>query len=124
MTDRPRRAPLTGRAADWNLALIWVVIVIGLLTAIGCVMFILDQSLTSYAICSTRDDGCNGGNAGWYSSMGMTLFGGFAAIIVSGAIGIRRHTRLTSVWYPVAGLGALILLTTVGYVILKTVTRT
>lgn len=41
-----------------------------------------------------------------------------------GAIGIRSHTRRTGVWYPVAGLGALLLLTAVGSVLLEWLTRT
>ncbi len=124
MTDRIRRAPLTGRAADWNLVLIWVITVIGLLTAIGCVGFVLNESLISYSTCAAREESCRGGDAGWYSSMGLTLFGGFAAVIVGGAISIRRHTRASSVWYPLAGLGGLILLTAVGYVLLKGLTGT
>jgi len=50
VTDGIRRAPLSNRAADWNLALIWVVIILGLLTAIGCVGFILNESLISYVL--------------------------------------------------------------------------
>ncbi|MDP4331970.1 hypothetical protein Q7F20_01155 [Curtobacterium sp. A7_M15] len=123
MTDRIRRTSLSNRAANWNLALIWVVIIIGLLTAIGCVGFILNESLTSYATCSVRDAGCRG-DAGWFSSMGLTLFGGFAAVITCGAIAIRHHTRRSGVLYPVAGLGGLLLLTAVGYVLLKALTGT
>ncbi|MGL3198619.1 MULTISPECIES: hypothetical protein [Curtobacterium] len=124
MTDRIRRSSLSNRAADWNLVLVWVVIVVGLLTAIVRVGFILDQAMTSYAICGPRDHGCNAGDVGWYSSMGLTLFGGFAAIILGGAIGIRRHTHRSAVLYPVAGLGGLLLLTAVGYVLLKALTGT
>ncbi|MFS2028558.1 MULTISPECIES: hypothetical protein [unclassified Curtobacterium] len=124
MTDRIRRASLSNGAADWNLVLIWVVIVVGLLAAIFCVGFILDQAMTSYAICGPRDDGCNGGDVGWYSSMGLTLFGGFAAVITCGAIGIRSHTRRSGVLYPVAGLGGLLVLTAVSYVLLKALTGT
>lgn len=121
--DRIRCAPLSRRAASWNLALVWVVITIGLLSAIGCVGFILDESLTSYATCSVRNAGCRG-DAGWYSSMGITLFGGFAAVITCGAVGIRSHTRRSGVLYPVVGLGGLLLLTAVGYVLLKSLTGT
>jgi hypothetical protein len=124
LTDRIRRAPLRSRAADWNLALIWVVVIIGLLTAIGSVGFILDESLISYSTCSVRNEGCSGGDAGWYSSMGLTLFGGFATVITCGAIGIRRHTRRSGVLYPVAGLSGLLLLTAVGYALLKALTGT
>jgi hypothetical protein len=124
LTDRIRRAPLSKRAANWNLALIWVVTVVGLLTAMGCVGFILNESLISYSTCSLRNEGCSGGNAGWYSSMGLTLFGGFAAVITCGAIGIRRHTRKTGVLYPVAGLTGLLPLTATGYALLKALTGT
>jgi len=123
MASRARRAPLSDRGALWNLALIWVITVVGLLTAIGCVGYILNESLTSYATCSVRISGCRG-DAGWYSGMGLTLFGGFAAVVTGGAIGIRRHCRASGVWYPLAGLGCLLLLTAAGYVLLKTLTRT
>ncbi|MGL3201083.1 MULTISPECIES: hypothetical protein [Curtobacterium] len=123
MTDHARRALLSNGAARWNLVLIWVVIVVGLLAAIVCVGFILNESLTSYATCSVRNAGCRG-NAGWYSSMGLTLFGGFAAVIACGAIGIRSHARRSGALYPVAGLGGLLLLTAVSYVLLKALTST
>lgn len=124
MTDRLRRAPLSDRAARWNLVLIWVVTVVGLLTAIGCVGFILNESLISYSTCAAREEACSGGDAGWYSSMGLTFFGGFAAVITGGAFGIRRHHRVSGVWYPLAGVGGLLLLTATGYVLLKALTRT
>lgn len=124
MTDGIRRAPLSNRAADWNLALIWVVIIIGLLTAIGCVGFILNESLTSYSTCAAREEDCSGGDAGWFSGMGLTFFGGFGAVITCGAAGIRSHTRRSGVLYPVAGLGGLLLLTATGYVLLKALTAT
>lgn len=123
VTDRTRRAPLSNRAADWNLALVWAVIIIGLLTAIGCVGFILNESMTSYATCSVRNAGCRS-DAGWYGSMGLTLFGGFATVITCGAVGIRWHTRRSGVLYPVAGLGGLLFLTAVGYVLLEVLTGT
>jgi hypothetical protein len=124
LTDRIRRAPLSKRAANWNLALIWVVTVVGLLTAMGCVGFILNESLISYNTCALREEGCSGGDAGWDSSMGLTFFGGFTAVITAGAIGIRRRTRRSGVLYPLAGLGGLLLLTAVGYILLKALTGT
>lgn len=122
MTNRIRRTPLSDRASLWNLVLIWLVIVVGLLTAIGCVGFILSESLISYNSCAARTETC--GDAGWYSSMGLTFFGGFAAVITAGGFGIRRHHRASGVWYPLAGLGGLLLLTAVGYFLLKALTRT
>ncbi|WJX98614.1 hypothetical protein [Curtobacterium sp. 458] len=124
LKDRIRRAPFSGRAAGWNLALIWVVIVVGLLSAIVCVGFILNESLISYSTCSNRDDGCSGGDAGWFTGMGLTFFGGFAAVITAGAAGIRSHTRRTGVCYPLGGLGALLLITAAGYVLLTALTLT
>ncbi|WP_144805202.1 hypothetical protein [Curtobacterium sp. BH-2-1-1] len=123
MTEHTRRASLSNGAGHWNLVLIWVVIVVGLLTAIVCVGFILNESLTSYATCSVRNAGCRS-DAGWYSSMALTLFGGFAAVITCGAIGIRSHTRRSGVLYPVAGLGGLLLLTAISYVLLNALTGT
>lgn len=122
MASRTRHAPLSDRGARWNLALIWVVIVVGLLAAIGCVGYMLNESLISYATCGAREVSC--GDAGWYSSMGLTFFGGFAAVITGGAIGIRRHHRSSGVWYPLTGLGGALLLTAVAVVLLKTLTRT
>lgn len=122
MTSPIRRAPLSDRGARWNLALVWVVTVAGLLTAIGCVGYVLDESLIAYDTCSARSVSC--GDAGWYSSMGMTLFGGFAAVITGGAFGIRRHDRASGVWYPFAGIGGALLLTAVAVVLLRTLTRT
>lgn len=122
MASHTRCAPLSDRSALWNLALIWVVIIVGLLTAIGCVGYILNESLISYNTCSARTVTC--GDAGWYSSMGLTFFGGFAAVITGGAFGIRRHYRASGVWYPLAGLGGALLLTAAATVLLKTLTRT
>jgi hypothetical protein len=122
MAARTRHAPLSDRGALWNLALVWVINIAGLLTAIGCVGYILNESLISYATCGTRSETC--GDAGWYSSMGLTFFGGFAVVIIGGALGIRRRHRGTAAWYPVAGLGGVLLLTAVAVVLLKTLTRT
>jgi len=122
MASRARRVPLSDRGALWNLALIWVVIVVGLLTAIGCVGYILNESLISYSTCGARTVSC--GDAGWYSSMGLTFFGGFAAVVIGGGFGIRRHYRASGVWYPLAGLGGALLLTAAAVVLLKTLTRT
>lgn len=122
MEHRDRRAPLSGRAARWNLALVWLVTVVGLLAAIGCVGYILNESLFSYATCGGRPAIC--GDAGWYSSMGLTFFGGFAVVIIGGGLGIRRHDRGSAAWYPLAGLGALLLLTVISVVLLKTLTHT
>ncbi len=52
-----------------------------------CVVFIFNESLISYAACA-RAPLAAGGDAGWFSSMGITLFGGFAAVITGGAYGI------------------------------------
>ncbi|MDP4334845.1 hypothetical protein Q7F20_15835 [Curtobacterium sp. A7_M15] len=122
MASRTRRAPLSDRGALWNLALIWVVIVVGLLTAIVCVGFILNESLISYNTCAARTETC--GDAGWYSSMGLTLFGGFAAVITGGGLGIHRRYRASGVLYPITGLGCTLLLTALAVVLLKTLTRT
>ncbi|WP_144762580.1 hypothetical protein [Curtobacterium sp. 9128] len=122
MTDGIRRAPLSNRAAAWSLALFWVVIIIGLLTATGCVGFLLNESLISYSTCAAREADCSGGDAGWFTGMSLTLFGGFSAVITAGAAGIRSRTRRSGVPYPVAGLGGLLLLTATGYVLLKALT--
>ncbi|PZF11311.1 hypothetical protein [Curtobacterium sp. MCLR17_034] len=123
MASRIQPVPLGDRGALWNLVLIWVVIVVGLLAAIGCVGYILNESLISYSTCSGRDvDPCT--DAGWFSSMGLTFFGGFAAVITGGAIGIRRHYRASGVWYPLAGLGGALLLTAAAVVVLKAATKT
>jgi hypothetical protein len=98
-----------------------VVIVVGLLT-IGCVGYILNESIISYSTCGGRTVTC--GDAGWYSSMRITFFGGFAAVITGGAFGIRRHYRASGVGYPLAGLGGALLLAAAGVVLLKTLTRT
>lgn len=122
MASRTRRATLSDRGALWNLALIWMVIVIGLLTAIGCVGYILNESLISYNTCGARTVAC--GDAGWYSSMGLAFLGGFAAVLTGGGFGIRRRYRANGVWYPLAGLGGALLLTAAAVVLLKTLTRT
>jgi hypothetical protein len=123
MASHPHRAPLSDRGALWNLVLIWVVTAAGLLTAIGCVVFILNESLISYAACAPRSSGC-GGDAGWFSSMGITFFGGFAAVITGGAYGIRRRYRASGVWYPLAGLGGALGLTAIAVILLRTLTGT
>lgn len=122
MASQTRRVPLSDRGALWNLALIWVVIVVGLLTAIGCVGYTLNESLISYNTCSARTVAC--GDAGWFSSMGLTFFGGFAAVITGGAFGIRRHHLASGVWYPLVGLGGALLLTAAAVLLLRTLTRT
>ncbi|WP_420367482.1 hypothetical protein [Curtobacterium sp. L1-20] len=122
MAPRTHRAPLTDRGARWNLVFIWVVIVVGLLAAIGCVGYTLNESLISYSACGVRTVAC--GDAGWYSSMGLTFFGGFAVVITAGGLGIRRRHRTSGLWYPLAGLGGVLLLTAVAVVLLKSLTST
>lgn len=104
MASRPRHAPINDRRVPWNLVLIRVVTAVGLLTAVSCVGFMVNESLTSYAAGSARSAGC-GGDAGWFSSMGLSFFGGFAAVITGGAYGIRRRNRASGVWHSLTGLG-------------------
>ncbi|GGK95157.1 hypothetical protein JOE58_002498 [Curtobacterium luteum] len=122
MASPTRRAPLSERAALWNLTLIWVLTVVGLLAAIGCAGYVFNENLVAYNTCAARSASCS--DAGWFTSMGVTLVGGFGAVLTGGAAGVRVHHRSSGVWWPLAGLGVVLLSTAVAVVLLKALTGT
>ena len=85
----------------------------------------MTDNLYTYAVCSSPPHaGCNG-DTGWFSSMGLSLFGGFTAVTAGAALGMRRHLDgRNGTWFPLAGFRAVLALMGLSIVILHAATHT
>lgn len=107
------------QAAPGDSVLVWALVAVGLISALACTGYVFNENLYAYGLCWTGSrQGC--GNGPWYTSMGLSFFGGIAAVAVGGIMGVRRHKRgRTGFWFPLAALGVVAALTEISLLVLK-----
>lgn len=110
------------RATRRDSSLLWVLVAVGLVSALACAGYVFNENLYAYGLCwAGPRQGC--GDGPWFSSMGLSFFGNIAAVAVGAVLGVRRHRRgRTGFWFPLGALGAVAALTGMSLVVLKITT--
>lgn len=115
--DEKKEQPIRG-----DSGILWVLVAVGLVSALVSAGYVFNENLYAYGLCWTGPrQGC--GDGPWYSSIGLSFFGGIAAVVVGAVLGVRRHRRgRTGFWFPLGALGAVVALTGISLAVLKITT--
>jgi hypothetical protein len=115
-SDHPRQP----HSSAWgNLILTWVVILVGVSSVFVSAGYVFNENLRAYALCAEHQHPmCS--NTGWYSSMALSLGGGIVAVTAGAFLGLRRYGNgRQGVWFPIAAVMLIGILTAVAIAILK-----
>ncbi|WIE85140.1 hypothetical protein [Curtobacterium sp. MCPF17_021] len=122
MMSRDARGMQEGQLSRGDLLAIWILFAVGIVAVLFSAGYVFNENLYAYGLCwAGPRTGC--GDGPWFSSMGLSLFGGIAAVAAGAVLGLRRHRRgLVGFWFPLAALGAVTALAGLSLVILRITT--
>lgn len=122
MKSRDSRGTQDGRFFRADAFVIWTFFTVGIAAVLFSAGYVFNENLYAYGLCwAGPRTGC--GDGPWFSSMGLSFFGGIAAVVVGVVFGLRRHRRgLVGFWFPLAAIGAVAALTGLSLVILRVTT--
>lgn len=122
MKNKIREDSQEKQATRGDSSLTWGLVAVGLVSALACAGYVFNENLYAYGLCwAGSRQGC--GDGPWFTSMGLSFFGGIAVVAVGAVLGVRRRRNgRTGFWFPLGALGAVAALTGLSLVVLNITT--
>lgn len=127
MMVRVRQSPRRGETSWIDVIAMWALIALDVVAVLLSTNAVFDRNLYLYGsgVCGTgRPHGvCS--NSGFLVSMPLSFFGGIASVLVGARLGFRARRRgRAGAWFPLCALGAVLALSGLAIVVVRTATGT